>query len=370
MISFFLFFLFIFDSGGNFGIRNFGFLLMGVCIVKALFQNKIIFNRSFLLLWFGLVSYLIVNLGIAIQNDAQFLNANIFNFSMYSLLFFYILAINDYLNIEGYLSAVNVFAVIVIIIFFGRLFKIDFIVELYRLFPAAGGTDSMKNNMVAVYYQGALSLVPGGVIFACRKKTGWFLLCLTALAVAPSRFGVLVSVVFFLIIYRSKIYIPVLIAILLFLMIVLLQIDIPVLYDFLDMFLGESYGNRVRSGHLYSILDLLKDNPSFIFWGQGSGTAFYTAGFHSIADSVEISHFDFIRKYGFPFFGILTLGLLWTIFRLLRSKENTARQLAFAVISHYVVAISNPVLTSLPAMMLICVAIVKSERIKCAFVHS
>ncbi|MDR0551882.1 MAG: hypothetical protein LBG72_07680 [Spirochaetaceae bacterium] len=370
MISFLIFFLFIFDSGGNIGIRNIGFLLMGICVLEILLKNKIIINRYFLIFWVGIVSFLLVNLAVAMQNGAEFLNANVFSFSMYMLVFFYILARNNYLDIEGYLNAVKVFAVFVIVFFLGRLLGINIIVEIYRFVPSVTGPDGTKNGMAVVYYQGTLALVPGSVMFACQKKTGWFLICVIALAAAQSRFGLFTSILFFLIIYRKKIYIPAMLALAVMAVIAVFQVEIPVLTTFLEMFNGRYSGSQIRQGHLYSILALLRDNPAYILFGQGAGTSFYTSGFNTYTDSVEISHFDFMRKYGVLFFGILSLALLWIIFVLFKKRQARQTRLAFALMAHYVVAISNPVLMSLPIMMLMCVAIVEAEQKRCVFVHS
>jgi hypothetical protein len=77
-----------------------------------------------------------------------------------------------------------------------------------------------------------------------------------------------------------------------------------------------------------------------------------------------------MRKYGVPFFGLLSFALAWIVFLLLKKREKAATQIAFALIAHYVVAISNPVLMSLPIMMLVCVGIVETERKKCVSARS
>jgi hypothetical protein len=360
-LSSFLFFCFIFDSGGGLGIRNIGFLIVGVLLLIELFSNKIFLNRSFFLFYFISLIYLLISLVIAIFNNASFARANTFNFSLYFLLIVYLLAREKYLTLSGYLVAIKIFSILVLAFFCGRIFNIPYILMFFNMVAPYSGADAMKNAMPAVYYQGTLAIVPAAVVFARKRSIGWFFICLLALAVAPSRFGVFTSVVLFLIIYRRKLYIPLIIGVLLFICLNIFNIEIPVLYDFMDMFRRTSYGSNVRSEHLKSIMILFSNNPMIFFFGQGPGTEFYTSGFNGYADSVEISHFDFVRKYGILYFIFLNFGLLLLVFRLNRNKTVESKQLIYGLIAHYVVAASNPVLTSIPFIMLLAVCIVSSN---------
>jgi hypothetical protein len=358
-LSFFLFFVFIFDSGGRLGIRNAGFLIVCLLLLTALFSNKIIFNRSFFLFYFTSLTYLLISLVIAMFNSASFMLANTFNFSLYFLIITYLLARENYLTLRGYLIAIKLFSILVIVFFFGRILNISYILMLFEAVAPYSGADAMKNGMPAVYYQGTLAIVPAAAIFAKKGNVGWFLICLLALAVAPSRFGVLTSLFLFLLIYRKKFYFLSVIAAIVLICLNNFNVVIPVLYDFMDMFRGNSYGVSVRSGHLESILMLFKSNPLILFFGQGPGTVFYTSGFNNYADSVEISHFDFVRKYGIFYFIFLNCGLLFLIFKLYKSGTVTSKQVIYGLIAHYIVAISNPVLTSIPFIMLlgVCIAL-------------
>jgi hypothetical protein len=361
-LSSFLFFCFIFDSGGRLGIRNLGFLVVCFLILMELFTNKIFFDMSFFLFYFISLIYLLISLVIAIVNNASFIHANTFNFSLYFLIIVYLLAREKYLTLSGYLVAIKIFSILVLVFFWGRLFNISYILIFFKKVAPYSGAEAMKNGMVAVYYQGTLAIVPAAVMFARKGSMGWFLICLLALAVAPSRFGVFTSVFLFLIIYRRKLYIPLMIGVFFLIWLNIFNINVPVLYDFIDMFDRSSYGTNVRSEHLKSIIILFYDNPLTFFFGQGPGTVFYTSGFNSYADSVEISHFDFMRKYGIFYFVYLNIGLLLLIFRLYQNKTVESKQLIYGLIAHYIVALSNPVLTSLPFIMLLGICIVSTDK--------
>ena len=320
LLSSFLFFCFIFDSGGRLGLRKAGFLVVCLLILKELFGDKIYLNKSFFLFYLISLVYLSISLVIAIVNRASFILANTFNFSLYFLIIIYLLAREKYLTLDGYLVAIKFFSILVLAFFFGRIYNVSYILMVFNKVAPYSGADAMKNAMPAVYYQGTLAIVPAAVIFARKGSIGWFLICLLALAVAPSRFGVFVSMFLFLIIYRRKLYFPLIIGVLLFTYLNVFNITIPALYDFMDMF-SHSYGTNVRFEHLKSIMILFNNNSLVFVFGQGPGTVFYTSGFKEYVTSVEISHFDFIRKYGILYFIFLNIGLLLLIFNLYQKKS-------------------------------------------------
>jgi hypothetical protein len=290
------------------------------------------------------------------------MSANIFNFSLYFLIIAYLLAYRRYLTLDGYLTAIKVFSVFILIFFLGRIFGLSyFFTPLNKVAPYAG-MNAMKNGMPSVYYQGTLAIVPAAVIFARKGYIGWFLVCLLALAIAPSRFGVFTSVFLFLIIYRRKLYIPLIISTFLFILLIVFNVTIPVLFDFLKMFDRNSRGTDIRFEHLKSLIILFKNDPLIFVFGQGPGAMFYTSGFHRYADSIEISHFDFVRKYGVIYFMVLSIGLLLLILKLKQKKTNESKGLIYGLIAHYIVAASNPVLSSLPFIMLLSVCIVSASE--------
>jgi len=141
------------------------------------------------------------------------------------------------------------------------------------------------------------------------------------------------------------------------LIIFLFNIQIPVLIDLIAIFDTSSSGNSVRYNHLLSIIELFKQHPTCLIFGQGPGTPFYTTGFHKYVTLVEIHHFDLLRKYGLIYFTAVNAGLFYLLYKLYNTKQLIAKQIMYGIMAHYIVAISNPVLVSLPYMMLISIAI-------------
>jgi len=367
ILSTFVFFVFIFDSGGGLNLRNIGLILILMLLIYETFFNhgaKNI-NKYFLLFYCGSLSFLLASVIIALLNRATFVNANLHNFGLYSLLPFYILAKNRYLTINGYLKSVNIFCAIVLILFFGRLFGIAPVVQIFG-FIATRADGFFRYVQFAnsplvipnVYFQGMLATVPAAVIMVSQKKFKSFALVMLTLFIAPSRFGVFVCILFFLILYIKKIYIIIFASVVFVLSMILFEI--PVFVDFLDIFDRTTYGHVVRTGHLESILFLFTSHLPYFIIGQGPGTMFFSLGFGSYTDSVEISHLDFIRKYGILYFIVLNIAFFYLMHKLYK-KSILSKQLTYGLLAHYVVAASNPVLLSLPFMMFLSVCIVTSE---------
>jgi hypothetical protein len=331
-------------------------MIIFIVIFEITFKGNVLINRWFLLFYLGSLSYLLISVVIAILNKAPFILAHRFNFNLYFLIILYIIARKGYITVDGYLIAIKIFTLIILFLFFGRILGINLFIKLFEIMsPAIMG--DMKNGIASVYFKGTLEIVSGAVIFAKKRNIGWFLLCLLALAVAPSRFGVFVCMLFFLVINIKKLYIPVIICSILFLCITTFRIKIPVLIDFVQIFNSESGGTIVRSRHLESIIYLFSQNPLYLVFGQGPGTLFYSSGFHGLTDKVEISHFDILRRYGIIYFSALHIGLFFLIRNLWKTKQIIAQALMLSLLSHYIVSISNPVLLSLPYMMIICISI-------------
>ena len=369
LLSTTIFFIFIFDSGGGMGIRNFGLLLIITILFIEIFYNhkKNELQSGFLLFYFFSMTFLMFSVLIAFLNNTSFFKSNLFNFSLYCLLPFYMLAKRKYITIDGYLNAVKIFCIIILIFFFGRLFRIMPLVNIFNFVVrnADGyfGNKRFSNSITVlpnIYFQGTLVIIPAAIIMIIRRNYGSFFLVLLTLSLIVSRFGVLVCILFFLILNIKKIYVPLSIVIILLLCVQIFRIEIPVFIDFLDVFYRNSSGNVIRSKHLESIISLFMDNPSYFILGQGPGSVFYTSGFNVYTDSVEISHFDVLRKYGIIYFCIINAAFFYLMYKIYRKSKET-RQFAYGLLAHYIVSISNPVLLSLPFIMFLSICIVNVE---------
>ena len=71
----------------------------------------------------------------------------------------------------------------------------------------------------------------------------------------------------------------------------------------------------------------------------------------------EISQLDVLRRFGIVTFLLLHFLFFYLVAALFRTREKNRRGLAFALLSHYAVSLSNPVHLGFPAVMLIGIAI-------------
>lgn len=111
------------------------------------------------------------------------------------------------------------------------------------------------------------------------------------------------------------------------------------------------HSNMVKYAHLGSYMELFRENPLYMFLGQGPGTAFYSEGFQKMSLKTEWSYMELWRNYGI--FALLIIYVyLRPLLSMLRSacKCDEALVLAFAYIIYLVIAGTNPLLLSSTGM--------------------
>jgi hypothetical protein len=255
-----------------------------------------------------------------------------------------------------FIAAGAIFAVIVVLLFIGRLTAIPVLMELNELLTSgASGFFNYKqaffsDELPVVYFQGTLSLVFIGVLaWGCGNRLV-FLIALIALIAAPSRFGVAVLCMLAILYSLSKFmkfrFFPISLSLFVFTVIGLTALATIQWYSVDSVFLGEI--DSVREGHLISITKEINEDPSQLITGAGPGSKFYSSGFGEFTDNIEISQLELLRKYGLVFFifiHLFAVGLIYKLYRLGMYAE------IYAVISHYIVSLSNPVLTSIPFLL-------------------
>jgi len=140
-------------------------------------------------------------------------------------------------------------------------------------------------------------------------------------------------------------------------------VDLSVINGYIDYlsstFRGQATTSKIRIGHWQSFVDLMSEHPSYLIWGQGTGTSFvsigeaYRAGgvAHEVYN-IELDHIDSIRQFGLLWF-LGFAGLTgWTALRLLRRRDDGEnRALGYAMIALFIAAGTNPVLIT-PLFML------------------
>jgi hypothetical protein len=260
------------------------------------------------------------------------------------------------------------FALIIVLLFIGRITGDERLMWLNeRLTANASGFFNKKqaffeDAMPVVYFQGTLSLVFVSILAIGRKRYFQYVVILLALILAPSRFGVTISilsayVVFFVNLKTARARM----ASLLFAICAICASALMLPNGFVEIFNHESHGSRVRIGHVNSVEDVIDADPTIALFGAGPGTSFYSSGFGEYTDNIEISQLELLRKYGAVFFVALMtfflslIGILWRIRR---------RHTACALIAQFIVATSNPVLLSSSFILFLSVALSEAEDAK------
>jgi hypothetical protein len=126
-------------------------------------------------------------------------------------------------------------------------------------------------------------------------------------------------------------------------------------------FRGEATTSQVRIGHWKSFVDLMEENPSYLIWGQGTGTQFVSLGEAARSGglphpvyNIELDHIDSIRQFGLPWFiGFTALSAYVSLKLIWKSRSNEDKGLGYAMGGLFIAAGTNPVLITPLFMMLL-----------------
>lgn len=113
----------------------------------------------------------------------------------------------------------------------------------------------------------------------------------------------------------------------------------------------DEHSNMVKYAHIGSYVELFRENPLYMIFGQGPGTAFYSEGFQKMSLKTEWSYMELWRNYGV--FALLILYVyLRPLLSLLRSayKNDEALVIALTYVIYLVIAGTNPLLLSSTGM--------------------
>ena len=263
-------------------------------------------------------------------------------------------------NEKHFIQSGLIFSIIVIIIFVGRIFQIEPVLELhYFISERTAGFFNEKaayseDAMPVVYFQGTLALVICAVFAAAKKNIFTYLVITIALFVAPSRIGTITSLIIGITIFlqeQRRLHILLVVFVLPFILIIIYNYLPGEIFSFI--FSG-SEGLSTRWLHLESVGDLFSSNPFYFISGNGPGSQFFTKGFGDITNNIEISQLEVIRKYGIIFSFIFFTFYAGIILLLIKKKQSS---IYLAMIAHFFVALSNPVLFSIPATFMFAMAV-------------
>lgn len=352
-LNIFIMFSFMLDSGGGLWIRSISATFLFLVSLFYLLVRKFSFSEKWFVCFVALIVFFIPSFVFSISKGVLISEAIVWVLGLLLIPVFIHYFKNVGVNTEDFGIAGFVFSLVICFLFFGRLSGVSLAESMSEFLKenSSGffGDKNFGDGVVTpnVYFQGTLAIVPAAIVLFCKSRYILWLVCLLALALAPSRFGVLVVIFFaalklifdknhkYLFCFSAALFIPA----------VYFSSEIPVLIDMMDIFSGNGSGVSIRAGHLDSIITVLNTNLWMYFIGQGPGTYFYSSGFGLLTNNVEISQFEVVRKFGFIFFIFIHFVLLIVLRKLWRFGVD-GKSLFFAVIGAYIVSFSNPVLLS------------------------
>jgi hypothetical protein len=223
----------------------------------------------------------------------------------------------------------------------------------YRLIGTTG--------LPSVYLRPTLFYVAGFVYGLFTRRRAAALLFLAALVMAVSKAGIVLCLAFagaYLFVGaqgRDRLALGSLFALAFFG--VSRVVDPVLLFDYLDYIQrtlsGEAGTTQVRLGHIRSTLALLREHPTYLLWGHGTGVPFYTAGRGEYHVLTEMHHLDAIRWFGLVWLLAFSTIVAGVGLRLLRRGTPAARAWGLALGALFVAAGTNPVLITPPFLMLL-----------------
>lgn len=350
------------DSGGGLGLRNLSFIVIFLFAgYGALTVYRI--NKLFILFYFTFLISIIPGILTSVADPKISINIIFGWIASFLLVPIFFLYINgSKLNNRVFVISGTLFAILIILMFTGRLYGISYINNINDYLkdksPGFFGDKGFVSGDILpnVYFQGTLSLIICAVICLENKNYFSYVIILIALILAPSRFGFIVLILWAIIVYLRNslsriLFIPIFLA-----LGFLILNSLPFGAELLGIFNGQSDGIDIRNGHIESIFNEFKMHPLTLFTGEGPGSIFYTKGTGGYADNIELSQFEYLRKYGIISFIIFSAVYFWP---LLGRKKNTFF-IKGALVMYYIVSFSNPVLYSIFAMLFLAYAYLKT----------
>lgn len=348
-----LFFFFI-DSGGILGLRNIGIFIIFCFFCFSFFvikRNYDFFYIIYILSFFCFIYCFFVAYANNIEFD-KILNKIIVFFLL--PVFTIALSIFDSRSIKKSLIYSGNFFSTTILISFLFFLRDPVSAELFfKQLEIPGWFYLRSDNFPQVYFQATLTLVPISIFAYLNgfKKSAIFMIL--TLLLSLSRFGFFSSIFilflakFFKIKNRLEFFNFIFITI-----VFIFPIFGYFIYTNADLtriqsaFFNED-GLYIRIGHLYSVYSNF-DTLNFVF-GSGSGSFFYTIGFHEYVDNIEISQLESLRRNGVV--GYTLISILLILISSYFVKKNMEIEF-FSFLSFYLVAFSNPVLLTVSLSIL------------------
>lgn len=122
-----------------------------------------------------------------------------------------------------------------------------------------------------------------------------------------------------------------------------LMVALPAGY-FATFFQRDELSNAAKLGHFRSYAALFNDHPTYLLWGQGADTEFYTEGFQDKTTLTELTYLDLIRWFGVPVSLLIMGAVIYPIFTIAKRGNASTSYLVVAYVAYLWEAVSNPLL--------------------------
>jgi hypothetical protein len=213
----------------------------------------------------------------------------------------------------------------------------------------------------SIYFKATLFYVPAFVYYLYRERFAYSAILFIALTLSVSKSGILLCGLFtgWFILTNGSLRLQAgalgMVGILVITALYVVDIEVTMAYTeyFIETVTGEAETSQIRVGQLKSFVDLMGEHPTYLLWGQGVGTEFYSVGKEEFTYSIELAHIDTIRQFGLPWFIAFSSCVAYVAFRLTRRKARIEKGLGYATVGIFVAAGTNPLLVTPLFMMLI-----------------
>lgn len=130
--------------------------------------------------------------------------------------------------------------------------------------------------------------------------------------------------------------------------------------------------NAVKLGHVASYITEFERHPSYLLWGEGADTEFYSEGFQENTTITEVTYLELIRNFGIPVSILLAILLCWPVVALASRESRRIGTGYFAVpyAAYLLMAATNPLLLSTTGLLIVVAAwgLVLSIRDRAAYI--
>jgi hypothetical protein len=111
--------------------------------------------------------------------------------------------------------------------------------------------------------------------------------------------------------------------------------------------------NAIKVGHARSYVEEFSAHPSYLIWGQGADTEFYSTALDAKTNKTELSYIELIRQFGIPVTFVFVIALVYPMFELGRRASSTS-YLALPYGVFLFEAGTNPILIGSTGLLVVC----------------